>query len=50
MDNRDCPQERKQCKYIRKHCDDTGSGGKIQRHGGKGIGDDGGKICPRGSR
>lgn len=26
------------------------SGGKIQRHGGKGIGDDGGKICPRGSR
>ena len=46
--------QRQQCKYIRKHCDDTGSGGKIQRrcggiqrHGSKGIGGGGGKICPR---
>ena len=39
--------QRQQCKYIRKHCDDTGSGGKIQRHGSKGIGEGGRKICPR---
>lgn len=42
--------QRQQCKYIRKHCDDTGSGGKIQRHNSKGIGGGGGKICQRGSR
>ena len=30
--------QRQQCKYIRKHCNDTGSGGKIQRHNSKGIG------------
>lgn len=29
--------QRQQCKYIRKHCDNTGSGGKIQRHNSKGI-------------
>lgn len=42
--------QRQQCKYIRKHCNDTGSGGKIQRHNSKGIGGGSSKICQRGSR